>query len=211
MNDGGRLRGHVCSACGACAAVCPDSLAEMRFDPVRGTFVPSIGVVTCANGCGLCAAVCPLAGQGPSARDLNKSLYGGSPDTPHDAELGFFRNSYVGYSEAHRLRSASGGLLTWVGEQLLKTRSVTGVICVVPDEAAPTRFRFTIARTLSELHAASGSCYQPVHAADVLKQVQSDEGEFALVGLPCLAAATRLAQRSNPALRSRIRYVLSVV
>jgi len=209
MSDTRSVSARPCSGCGVCAGICPESRITMTFDTARGTYRPERRTEDCESHCGACDAVCPFS-HGLSAPALNEQLYGQSEPSSFDSVLGHHLGCYAGYSGRFRLSSASGGLATWVCAQLLSREMVDGVVCVTPDEKAPTRFRFTIARDIEQLRAASGSCYVPVHAADVLKEVRKTDGRFALMGLPCLANAIRLAQRLQPSLRERLRYVLSL-
>jgi coenzyme F420-reducing hydrogenase beta subunit len=127
-----------------------------------------------------------------------------------DEVLGYYASAYVGYSEQHRLRSASGGLLTWVLERLLEQKEVDGICCVGPDAQSPTLFSYRICRTVAELRECSGSCYQPVHLADVLREIKQTEGRYAIVALPCTAKALRMAMKLNAKLRRRIRFILGL-
>jgi coenzyme F420-reducing hydrogenase beta subunit len=101
-------------------------------------------------------------------------------------------------------------LLTWVLECLLEQHEVTGIVCVGPDAQSPTLFGYRICRTAAELRACSGSCYQPVHLADVLREIKQTEGRYAIVALPCTAKALRMAMKLNAKLRRRIVTILGV-
>lgn len=206
----GRALGFLCSGCGVCAEACPTSVARMTFDPTLGSFIPVKLGAACGNPCIVCEKACPFLADAPATPTLTEPLFGSVPGSHRDEVLGHYLGAFVGYSETHRLRSASGGLLTWLLENLLERREVDGVACVGPDPASPTLFSYRIVRTVEELRRCRGSCYQPVHLAEVLKEIKQTEGRYAIVALPCAAKALRLAMKLNAKLRRRIVLILGV-
>lgn len=206
----GRSLGYLCSGCGVCAESCPTSVARMEFDSALGSYIPVKLGKACGNPCIVCEKACPFLATAPAMDELTEPLYGSVAGVQRDEVLGHYLGAFVGYSEPHRLRSASGGLLTWVLEKLLEGKVVDGIACVGPDAASPTLFSYRIARTVEELRACSGSCYQPVHLADVLQEIKQTEGRYAIVALPCAAKALRQAMKLNAKLRRRIVSILGV-
>jgi coenzyme F420 hydrogenase subunit beta len=206
----GKSLGYLCSGCGVCTGSCPSHAAKMVFEPELGSFIPVKVGLACGNPCIVCEKACPFMADAPATPSMTQALYGQVPGVQVDEVLGYYTGAYVGYSEAHRLRSASGGLLTWVLERLLEQREVTGIVCVGPDAQSPTLFSYRICRTAAELRECSGSCYQPVPLADVLREIQHTEGCYAIVALPCAAKALRLAMNLNAKLRQRIKFILGL-
>ena len=182
----------------------------MAFDPALGSFIPVKLGDACGNPCIVCEKTCPFLASAPDTARLTGALYGGFAGAQSDAVLGYYLAAYVGYSESHRLKSASGGLLTWTLERLLEQNEVDGICCVGPDAQSPTLFSYRICRTVAELRECSGSCYQPVHLADVLREIKQTEGRYAIVALPCTAKALRMAMKVNARLRRRIVAILGV-
>ena len=206
----GKSLGYLCSGCGVCAESCPTSVAKMVFEPQLGSFIPVKLGQNCGNPCVVCEQACPFMADAPTTPGLTQALYGQVPGVQVDEVLGYYAGTYVGYSEQHRLKSASGGLLTWVLERLLEQKEVDGICCVGPDAQSPTLFSYRICRTVAELRECSGSCYQPVHLADVLREIKQTEGRYAIVALPCTAKALRMAMKLNARLRRRITAILGV-
>ena len=206
----GKSLGYLCSGCGVCAEACPTNVARMIFEPALGSYIPVKLGHACGNPCIVCENACPFMADAPTTPSLTGALYGHVPGVQVDDVLGYYTGAYAGYSESHRLRSASGGLLTWTLECLLEQNEVTGIVCVGPDAKSPTLFSYRICRTVAELRECSGSCYQPVHLADVLREIKQTEGRYAIVALPCTAKALRMATKLNAKLRRRIVAVLGV-
>jgi len=206
----GKSLGYLCSGCGVCAESCPTSVAKMTFEPKLGSFIPVKLGHACGDPCIVCEKACPFLADAPTTPSLTQALYGNIAGIQQDDMLGHFLEAYVGYSEPHRLGSASGGLLTWTLERLLERQEVTGIVCVGPDAKSPTMFSYRICRSAAELRECSGSCYQPVHLADVLKEIKQTDGRYAIVALPCTAKALRMAMKVNIKLRRRIVAILGV-
>ena len=206
----GRTLGHLCSGCGVCVESCPSDVAKMEFDALRGSYVPVKMGKSCGNPCIVCEKACPFLATAPTTPELSAKLFGAHDGVRQDDILGHYLAAYVGYSERHRLSSASGGLLTWVLEYMLQQQDVTGIACVGPDPESPTLFSYRICRTVDELRACGGSCYQPVHIADVLKEIKETDGRYVIVALPCTAKALRMAMKLNVKLRRRIVAILGV-
>lgn len=182
----------------------------MAFDSALGSFIPVKLGDACGNPCIVCEKTCPFLASAPDTARLTGALYGAFAGAQSDEVLGYYLSAYVGYSASHRLKSASGGLLTWTLERLLEQNEVDGICCVGPDAQSPTLFSYRICRTVAELRECSGSCYQPVHLADVLREIKQTEGRYAIVALPCTAKALRMAMKVNARLRRRIVAILGV-
>lgn len=203
--------GHPCSGCGVCVAVCPKGLNAMVYVESEGRYAPTMTAATCEVGCGLCDRVCAFASAEPSPLAINAALFGAGEGVARDAVAGCYRGVYSGYSEAHRLTSASGGVLTWVAEQLLVRGEVAAVLCVAQAPDSPTRFRFVRCSTSAELRACGGSCYTSVNMADALRAVVAEERPVAVVAVPCFATALRRAQQAVPRFQRNVRYILGLV
>ncbi len=102
---------HLCLGCGICAALCPQGSIQMEFSPVQGFFLPSGSMDQCETACGLCERVCPFVPENSDTAEISRGLFGSSEGIRHDDVLGYFHGTFAGYSEEHRMTSASGGLV----------------------------------------------------------------------------------------------------
>ena len=183
----------------------------MVFSPYEGFYLPTYGMAQCDLKCGICENVCPFVPENPMTSDITRDLYGAVPSMKHDPVLGYYLETYAGFSPGHRITSASGGMVTWLLETLLEKGEIDGVICVGPDSTSPSLFRFRQSRTIEDVRSCSGSCYQPVEISKALHELLSCDGRYAVVALPCLSHALRLALGKNVALKSRIRFIIGLV
>jgi coenzyme F420 hydrogenase subunit beta len=67
-----------------------------------------------------------------------------------------------------------------------------------------------IARNRKEILSASGSHYLPVDFSKVIKKICQNEGEYAIVALPCVISNLVKAKKNLPSLGNRIRYLLGL-
>lgn len=174
---------------------------------------PQASLEAC-TACCLCIQVCPFLDHDVDEDSLAAARYGGIEGIQHRPILGYFLANYVGHvvDEAARLRSASGGLATWLLVRLLEEKWVDAVACVVPRPGdAAVRFEFRLCRTPEEVIMGAGSKYYPVDAAEVICRILSEDGRYALIGLPCLVKGLRLASRRLPKLERRLAFVLGLV
>ncbi|HQK83550.1 MAG TPA: Coenzyme F420 hydrogenase/dehydrogenase, beta subunit C-terminal domain [Atribacter sp.] len=199
----------LCIGCGTCAALCPDTVLEMRFSRF-GEYIP-VETGECTKECGLCLKVCPFSDSGENEDTIGKRLYGEISGIRHRVETGYFLDSYVGHSEKHRLQSASGGVATGLLETLLTEGVVDHVICVAPTGDPERLFAFHIFSNADDVRTGAGSAYYPVEMSTVLRYVTGHPGRYAITGLPCFIKAIRLAQQRNRTLRERILVTVGLV
>ena len=208
---------ELCIGCGVCAGVCPHRHLQMQLN-AYGEYNP-IEVTACDNKqCTLCQSVCPNlpnmyeTEEIPNEDDLAKREYAGLDNIQHQSETGYYLKSLVGYVKNHerRIASASGGLLTWTLEQLIERGSIDYVIAVEPRKDETPLFAFRLCNTVEEVRHCSRSCYYPVEISRMIQYMQENDARYAIVALPCVAKAIRLAQSKSPKLRERIKYVLGL-
>jgi len=200
-----------CIGCGMCTSVCPKDRLEILWND-RGEYNPVVvdNAPTCGETCSLCYQVCPAHGNTRNETEIGKALYDKVDGIQHTPETGYHLSSYVGYSKEHRLTSASGGLASWVLESLLESGEVDGVLAVGRTTDSDKLFEFKICSTKAEVRACGRSAYYPVEVSEVIRHVLKNEGQYAIIGLPCVCKAIRLAQDKLPKLKKRIKYILGL-
>jgi len=203
---------HLCIGCGLCAAVCPQNQIQMVFSSQDGYYRPSFNLQQCETKCGLCEQCCPFVSKNPTTTTITSEIFKAADGIYSDEILGFYIETYEGYSDEHRNTSSSGGLLTWLIESLLKSGEIDGAICVGASSNSPTLFDFKVCHSTKEIRNCAGSCYQPVELSGALRELKKHpDRRYAIVALPCYAKGLRLAMRNNPGLRSQIRFILGLV
>jgi len=203
---------NLCIGCGLCAGICPRGNLKIEFNQYGeyNAFETGAG---CGEKCDLCLKVCPFYDHGENEDTIGKRLFGEIPEIKHRPETGYYLDAFVGYSsvKSHRKNGASGGLATWTLEKLLTDNLVDHVACVSPNDDPEKLFKFKICNTHKEVRECSRSCYYPVETSEVIKHILQHEGRYAIIGLPCVCKAIRLAMQLNPKLQRRVRFVLGLV
>lgn len=195
-------KNDLCTGCGTCVGICPNSAIRMMKDDLKGIYIPKINTEIC-NQCGLCFEVCP--GHSVDFIGLNLSIFGKEPE---DVSIGCYLNCYIGHATDHDVRydSTSGGLVTQLLIFALENGIIDGALVIRMSKENPLEPEPFIARTKEEMIEASKSKYCPVPANIALKEISKSKegGKFAVVGLPCHIHGIRKAEVVNKKLKERI-------
>ena len=185
----------LCTGCGTCVALCPNS--AIRMARKEGRYVPQLNNERC-NQCGICYEVCP--GHSVNFEELNFTTFG---KKSKDILMGNYVNCYIGHSTDPTIRynSASGGLVTALLIFAIEEGIVDGALVTKMNDKNPLEPEVFIARSKGEIIAASKSKYCPVPANIAIKEVLKEDGKFAAVGLPCHIHGIRKAEMINKKLR----------
>ncbi|MFA5090340.1 MAG: Coenzyme F420 hydrogenase/dehydrogenase, beta subunit C-terminal domain [Candidatus Omnitrophota bacterium] len=187
----------LCSGCGICAGVAEKCDLKIEFNKY-GEFFPTVS--KCDN-CGLCLFVCPSLHVQVRKESNILSLLG------KDIEC------FAGYSKVdnERAKGSSGGLTTRVLKMLLEKKIITGAIAIGKCNNEDRMFDPIIAKTNQEIDSCAGSKYYPVEFSSVLKRLKQEDGEYAIVGLPCVINGLRLVQQKYPVVGIKIKYLFGLV
>ncbi len=181
--------GNLCSGCGACYAICPYNAIDMRLS-LEGAYRPFINSAKCKH-CGLCERACPslLINQRISTNGL-----------------GNFIRCYIGYSTDKNIRwnGSSGGIATAILESLRDEGAISGAVILNDNPKNPLMPLMAFVRTKRGVRAAMGSRYCPVEPCFKVKDLISEEGKIAVVGLPCHIWAFRQLEEINAGLKSKV-------
>ncbi|MBW1727685.1 MAG: Coenzyme F420 hydrogenase/dehydrogenase, beta subunit C-terminal domain [Deltaproteobacteria bacterium] len=202
----------LCSGCGVCASICPQKTLAMQWN-TYGEYIAVNQYGRCSKKCKICLQVCPFAPDVENEDAISRKLFADIPGIQHHNETGYYFQSYMGYSKIynHRLNGASGGLTTWTLEALLRGKKVDYAVCVSSNPERDKLFKYVVCSKPEQVRACAKSCYYPVEMSEVISQILTQEGRYAVVGLPCFVKALRLAMKINGILKRRIRYVLGIV
>ncbi|MCF7750989.1 Coenzyme F420 hydrogenase/dehydrogenase, beta subunit C-terminal domain, partial [Bacillus subtilis subsp. subtilis] len=197
------VKGGYCVGCGGCATA--GSGVQMAINSV-GMPEPSHPDLD-----SLSSNPCPF-GDSRNETELAVELFGGQEGIEHDPSTGFFSGLHAGHAIAgpHRVSGSSGGLTSWMLEELLVRGEVDAVIHVGrgPGEGI---FEYLISSSVADLRSRVKSIYYPTGFHDVLEQVRAESGRtFAVTGVPCHIKALRLAAEADPQLQGKLKYFVGI-
>lgn len=194
---------RLCTSCGTCISACPvDALAWHNDESIA--FDRNV----CVN-CGICYAVCPpecsIGAEWPTPGERAQT-------TILDPWVGLHSSLSRAYAADPAVREAgsAGGVVTSLLLAALDEGLVDGALVVTNDPNDPTRPLVTVARTQREIRAAAQSkyCLAPVNA--LLDRIRHEEGQLAVVSLPCQAHGLRLAQGLNLTITRKVALIIGV-
>jgi len=125
------------------------------------------------------------------------------------SKVGNYFNTYVGYSNKYRQTSSSGGVATYIIDELLKNKIVDVVIAV--KEGRDSFYEYANIRSTDDITVASKTKYYPVTLATVIEQLRSNNERFAIVGIACFIKSIRLLQYYHPELKEKIKFTIGII
>jgi coenzyme F420-reducing hydrogenase beta subunit len=199
----------LCIGCGSCAA--SESKARMAWDrdgqlkphgPAEWFERPSLEF----------SRTCPFSPSVANEDEIAGALYPAAAGT--DGRIGRFQANYVGHvaEQEWRQNGSSGGLVSWVAAELLRTGAVDAVAHVSPaDPHKDDRFfHYRLSYSPDEVRAGAKSRYYPIELSAVLREIRATPGRYAVVGVPCFIKAVNLVRRADPLIARRITHTLGL-
>jgi coenzyme F420 hydrogenase subunit beta len=123
--------------------------------------------------------------------------------------VGHYYNTYVGYSNRYRLTSSSGGMATYLIDQLLNKNIVDAVVTV--KEGKDSFYEYSVIRSTDELISTSETKYYPVTLGTVINQLKTSNERFAIVEIACFLKSVRLLQFYHPELKEKIKFTIGII
>lgn len=204
------VRSGLCIGCGGCAA--DAARARMAMDD-HGLWKPEGPRDWYARPSAQLAARCPFS---PAAVDEDAIAAARFPAAPKVTRLlGRFESTWVGHvaEGGFRRNGSSGGMVSWVAAELLRTGAVDAVAHVAPvaDPHADGRFfAYRLSRDAADLAGGAKSRYYPVELSAVIAAIRATPGRYAVVGVPCFIKAIHLLRRTDPVIAARVTHVLGL-
>lgn len=204
------IEGGYCVGCGACSSVA-DARFSIRSDESgrkqalakSDTDLDRISAIDYE-------AICPFGAKASNEDEIAKNLFD-QPSIKIDARAGRYSQVWAGHVRegSFRENGSSGGMASWLAAELLRMGKVDAVLHVKPDPAG--LFHYAVSTSIDELMEGAKSRYYPVEASNPFERIQTVEGSYAFIGLPCFVKAARLLSRENEIMRRRLRYTISIV
>ncbi len=110
-----------------------------------------------------------------------------------------------------RHRGSTGGVLTALGQYLLRSGRVAFLLQVKAGGAAPSHGVATFSGTEADVLAAAGSRYGPAAPLAALETALARGEPFALIAKPCDLSAVRARAREDARIDALVRYWLTPV
>ena len=204
------VRSGLCIGCGSCVANVPD--AQMRWD-AYGQLKPAGPEGWYRSKSEAFSRQCPFSPQAADEDALALGRFGGAPH--HDMAIGRFERAYVGHvaEPGFREQGSSGGMVSWVAAELLRTDKADAVVHVVAaaeDQSASPLFTYRISRSAAEIGRGAKSRYYPIELSKVIRAIRATPGRYAVVGVPCFIKAIHLLRGADAVIAERVTHTLGL-
>lgn len=196
------IKGGYCIGCGGCAV--KDSNIIIRENNTGLYQASKVQAPSSETN-----NVCPFSST-VDENVIGHNLYGAS--SQHDPRIGYYNEIYAGHvtEGEYRTNGSSGGLVTWVLDELMSQNLIDAVIHVGELNTVGELFGYKISHSRESLRTHSKSKYYPVHITDVMKEVQSSNLRYAFVGVPCFVKAVRLLALNDPIIAERVKFCVAI-
>lgn len=207
------VEGGYCIGCGLCSDLLGQNTA-IKFDKFGQYQVTSLnGQPLDDSEDSKVLEVCPFSGKGPDETEIGKWYYGGS--SHHDKRIGHYENLYVSHvnNSDQRLKSTSGGIITFIAKQLLNENKVDYVVHVKKNQSKEldAMFAYGISDTVEELEQNTKSRYYPVEMSKVVQAIKARPGRCLVIGLPCFIKGIKRLAAVDPVIKERVSYTIGLV
>ena len=197
------VKNDLCTGCGVC--VSKSTSSSMVFD-TYGFLVPDDNLSLSTNAIHLCPFN-PSPEEEVKDEDKIADIFLEST-THKDLEIGKYNSLYVGYASQYRLTSSSGGLATYVFEQLLLDHIVDYLFVVTE---VNNQYQYQLFDSAHDIRKVSKTRYTPVTLSELFSILDKIEGKVAVSGVACFIKAIRLKQYYNPELKERIPFLVGII
>lgn len=196
------VKNDLCTGCGVCTS---NSSSTMHWND-NGFLVPTISKDLAEDTIKLCPFN-PYPDD--KIKDEDKlSEYFFTDKLKMDTHLGRFIDTYVGSSKRHRETSSSGGLATYVFEQLLERKIVEHLFIVKEINGV---YQYQWFNNVDQIKSISKTRYFPVTLEKLFKEIDSKKGKVAVSGVACFIKAIRLKQYYYPNYEEKIPFLVGLI
>lgn len=194
----------LCTGCGACMSEIDKPNTSMQWDEF-GFIIPTgnLGVSSAVK-------VCPFnISPEPEVKDEDAIADIFLKDAINiDPQIGHYNNSYVGFAKEYRESSSSGGIATYVFEQLLVERIVDNLFIV---KSINGSYAYQFFNKAEQIKQISKTRYIPVTLEKLFTEIDNIEGRIAVSGIACFIKAIRLKQYYCPGLVDKIPFLVGII
>lgn len=178
------IKKNTCIGCGICKSVCPVSAIKMLYTETK-EFVPKIKRDICIN-CGICSQFCPNTYE--SLKKEAKKI--GLSHDPESYGLKKENDFFVGYDLElkNRIKSASGGLVTLLLEELFEKNFIEYVIHaeMIEGKIGDVHYKVSLSKNKDEINQKRSSFYFPIEFSEVIEMFKKESNKIAVTGVPCV-------------------------
>ncbi|RAV30995.1 Coenzyme F420 hydrogenase/dehydrogenase, beta subunit C-terminal domain [Sinomicrobium soli] len=195
---------QLCTGCGLCVSE-SDGIRSMKWNE-DGFLVPDIINVINDNSIKVCPFN-PAPDEDVRDEDRLSKLFLSDSDKK-DFKIGRYIGTYVGFSEQHRTSSSSGGIATYIFEQLLKNNHAQHLFIV---KEVNGTYEYQLFSDFRQINKISKTRYLPVTLEKLFEIIDKLDGKIGVSGVACFIKAIRLKQHYYPELKEKIAFLVGII
>ena len=198
------VNSKLCVGCGLCISESKNS--KMIWND-EGFLIPDITKEFSENAIKICPFN-PNPDKDIEDEDKLADIFLETGKMNQESTLGNFFGSYIGNSKEFRLTSSSGGLGTYVFQELLDQGIVDHLFVVQEHEGAYAYEWFEKGGVIKK---TSKTRYFPVSLDRLFLEIDGKRGKIAVSGIPSFIKAIRLKQFYYPQYRDKIPFLVGII
>lgn len=198
---------ELCTGCGVCISQ-DKSKKSIMFKNKYGFLVPDVKDVSKENQTEM-LKVCPfnpLINNGLNEDSLAKEFLVDSNN--YSDKLGHYISTYVGFSNKFRETSSSGGISTYIFNELLNKNYVQSIFVVNEKNGM---YEYGFINPDDDINVISKTRYIPVTLEDLFLKIDEIDGKIAVCGVGCFLKAVRLKQHYYPKYKEKIVFTVGII
>ena len=204
------VKKDMCIGCGICVTSCDSRFLTMSYDEKIGIQIPTL-----ADDCdedGNCIKVCPFNPKPETKVETEDNIINELDlnSDKHNVVFGGFESIYAGYSTQYRNTSSSGGIATWLLNEMLNKDIVDAVVVVQNSKTTNSLYEYKLIEDSSGLLDSSKTKYYPINLTEIVEVIKNQKGRIALTGIPCFLKAIRLKQIYDVEFKDKIKFTIGI-
>lgn len=197
------VKNNLCVGCGLC--ISESKTSKMKWDE-NGFLVPDLDHSFTEKAVKVCPSN-PFPDKEVGDEDvIAEQVFANASN--FDFEIGRFESTYIGYSHAYRNTSSSGGIATFIFEQLLLKGIVDHLFIVKEIDGS---YGYQWFNTVEQISNISKTRYIPVTLEQLFKEIDAKQGKVAVSGVGCFIKAIRLKQHYYPIYKEKIPFLIGII
>jgi len=200
------INNKLCTGCGVCVSESPN-IKGMKWDE-EGFLIPNLieDLEESPNALKVCPFNINKSNTEPDEDRLAEIFLADAP--VENALVGRYFKSYAGYSQQYRESSSSGGIATYIFEQLLIQKIVDYIFVV---KGAEGGYCYQLFSNIEDIRSTSKTRYIPVSMDKLFETIDKIDGKIAISGVACFVKAVRLKQTIHEELKTKIAFVVGII
>ena len=194
------VKDNLCVGCGSCIA---NTSFKMIWSE-QGFLIPE----NTDNLESDSAKYCPFNASSKYSLDEDQLAKEFLTNNYHDFKIGSYENTYSGFSKKFRETSSSGGIATYIFEELLKNKIVDHLFIVKEYNGS---YMYQWFNEVDSISSISKTRYIPVTLENLFKEISSKDGFIAVSGVACFLKAVRLRQHFDPIFKEKIKFLVGII